>query len=74
MRLSYVYFFLQKDFKRTKTRTSKNQLTKQKQANTKQERQHFLQAQKLLREQKSFVLHFDVFLRSNPFRKKNKQT
>ena len=36
-----MYFFLQKDIARTKTLASKNKLTKQKQTNTKQQRQQF---------------------------------
>ena len=49
-------FFLQKDFERAKTR--KSQLTKQKQVNSKQQRQQVFRAKKLLRGGKSFVLRF----------------
>ena len=40
-----MYFFLRKDITRAKTLTSKNELTKQKQTNTKQQRQQFLRVQ-----------------------------
>ena len=41
--LSQRIFFLQKDIARTKTLTSKNELTKQKETNIKQQRQQFFE-------------------------------
>ena len=40
-----MYFFLRKDITRAKTLTSKNEITKQKQTNSKQQRQQFLRVQ-----------------------------
>ena len=42
-------FFLRKDFQRKKPKSNQNQLTKQKQANTKQQSNNFSRAQKFIR-------------------------
>ena len=70
-----VYFFLRKDFARTKTpsqakmnQQNKNKLTLNKKGN------NFSRTPKLLRRWKSFVLRLVIFVRLKPFRKKiNKQ-
>ena len=57
----YYNFFYENISSAQKRVISKNQLTKQKQANTKEQIQQFSRTQKLLRGRKSFALRFGTF-------------
>ena len=63
-------FFLRKDFQRKKPKSNQNQLTKQKQPNTKQQSNNVSRTQKIYKKVKIISLHFGAFWRSRFFHKK----
>ena len=65
-------FFYEKILSEKKRKSSKNQLTKPKSANKKQQRQQFFAHTKTSKRVK-IVLRFGAFLCSKSFRKKNKK-
>ena len=73
-----LLFFIRKKFERTKNVTSKNQLTKQKQANKKQQRQQFFAHTRTFKRRKivCFAFWYGGFFTLKIFsqKKKNKQT
>ena len=69
----FIFFFLRKDFERHKHVTSKNQVTKQKWANKKQQRQQFFASTKISKRVKIICFLFWCFFsRAKSFCKKNR--
>ena len=76
MRLSRHFqdnlFFTKRFYAHKNANQTKNQLTKQKQANKKQERQQFVVHKIFLEEEHSFLCALLFFVRSKSFLKKNR--
>ena len=69
----FIFFFLRKDFKRTKTRHKQIPTNKTKISEQKSTKATSFDAQKRLRGGKLFILHFGAFLRSKSFHEKYKR-
>ena len=72
-RQACLFFFLRKDFKRTKTRHKQIPTNKTKISEQKSTKATSFDAQKRLRGGKLFILHFGAFLRSKSFHEKYKR-